>query len=56
MFPDVLNDFLAKNPKMAGNLPAIGYSVERQLPAQKITQQWLDQAMPWWLNRGGTGQ
>jgi hypothetical protein len=51
MFPDVLSGYLAKNPALAGNLPTIGYSVERQIPAQKLTQQWLDNIMPWWERR-----
>jgi hypothetical protein len=28
------------------------YAMERQMPAQKINQQWLDNIMPWWQNRG----
>lgn len=53
MFPDVMARYVAKNPALAKNLPTIGYSVERQLPAQQITNQWQDQAMDWWLKRGG---
>jgi hypothetical protein len=52
MFQDYLENFLTKNPKLRTNIPTIGYAMERQMPAQKINQQWLDNIMPWWQNRG----
>jgi hypothetical protein len=54
MFNDPYTAYMTKhagNPK-AQQLPTLGYTVERAMPAQKITPQWQDQAMDWWnLNR-----
>ena len=47
MFPDVARNFALKNPEQVSNLPALGYSVERQIPEQKITAQWQDNFMKW---------
>jgi len=53
MFNDPYTAYMAKhanNPK-AQQLPTVGYTVERAMPAQKITPQWQDQAMDWWTRR-----
>jgi hypothetical protein len=54
MFPDFLRQYTAKhgsNPKAMG-VPNIGRTVELKMPEQKVTQQWLEEIMPYWLTRG----